>query len=61
MLEATGQAPPEDVGGVDGYIDFHNIMQNPKHEDYEQMKQWAGYWNLELSDWERRPQVIFRW
>lgn len=61
LLEAAGQAPPEDVGGVGGYIDFCNIMQNPKHEDYEQMKQWARYWNLELSDWERRPQVIFRW
>lgn len=61
LLEAVGQAPPEDVGGVGGYIDFRNIMQDPGHEYYEQVKQWAGYWNLELSDWERRPQAIFRW
>lgn len=61
MLEAIGQAPPEDVGGVGGYIDFRKIMQNPQHEDYEETKQWAGYWRLELSDWECRPQVIYRW
>jgi hypothetical protein len=61
LLEAVGQAPPEDAGGVGGYIDFRKIMQNPQHQDYEQMKQWAGYWHLELSDWESRPQVIYRW
>jgi hypothetical protein len=61
LLEAAGQAPPEDVGGIGGYIDFRKIMENPQHPDYEQMKQWAGYWRLELSDWESRPQVIYRW
>lgn len=61
LLEAVGQAPPEDVGGVSGYIDFRKIMQNPQHQDYEQTKQWAGYWRLELFDWESRPQVIYRW
>lgn len=60
LLEAIGQAPPEDVGGVGGYIDFRKIMQNPQHQDYEQTKQWAGYWRLELFDWESRPQVIYR-
>jgi hypothetical protein len=61
LLEAVGQAPPEDVGGVGGYIEFRKIMQNPQHEDYEEMKQWAGYWNLELSDWESRPRIIYIW
>ena len=61
LLETTGQAPPEDVGGIGGYIDFRKIMENPQHPDYGQMKQWVGYWRLELSDWESRPQVIFRW
>lgn len=58
LLEAIGQTPPEDVGGVGGYIDFHKIMENPQHPDYGQMKQWAGHWHLKLYDWESRPRVI---
>ncbi|MDD5603310.1 MAG: plasmid pRiA4b ORF-3 family protein [Eubacteriales bacterium] len=61
LLEAVGQAPPEDVGGVGGYIDFRNIMLDPKHEDHEQMKQWSGFWHLELTEWERCPRVIHDW
>lgn len=59
LLEADGQAPPEDVGGVPGFIDFHAIMLDPKHPDHKQMKEWAGYWSLELSDWETKPKLIF--
>ena len=58
LLEAIGQAPPEDVGGVPGFIEFHDIMLNPKHPEYKQMKDWAGYWPLELRDWDMKPKVI---
>jgi hypothetical protein len=61
LLEATGQSPPEDVGGVGGYIDFREIMLNPEHADYPETKEWAGYWQPELYEWESRPHVIIRW
>lgn len=58
LLEASGQAPPEDVGGVPGFIEFHDIMLDPKHPENKQMNDWAGYWSLELRDWEMKPKVI---
>jgi len=58
LLEASGQAPPEDVGGVGGFLDFRGIMLNPEHPEYEEMKRWSKYWSVELNEWNRRPQVI---
>jgi len=58
LLEASGQAPPEDVGGVGGFLDFREIMLNPDHPEYEEMKRWSKYWSVELNDWKRRPKAI---
>jgi hypothetical protein len=58
LLEAVGQAPPEDVGGVGGFIDFREIFLDPNHPEHIEMKEWAGYWSPELSEWERRPGKI---
>ncbi len=58
LLEAIGQTPPEDVGGIRGFLDFREIMLDPIHPDYALMKEWAGFWTPELSDWEKSPKVI---
>lgn len=58
LLEASGQAPPEDVGGVGGFADFLEIILNTNHPAHQDMKAWARYWTLELSDWKKRPRVI---
>lgn len=58
LLEAIGQTPPEDVGGVGGYCEFREIMLDPNHPEHPRMKEWAGYWSLELREWEKRPRVI---
>lgn len=58
LLEASGQTPPEDVGGLPGFIDFREIMMNPNSPEYKEMREWAGYWTVELSDWKKRPRVI---
>ncbi len=34
--------PPEDVGGVWGYEEFLEAINNPSHEDYDNMLEWAG-------------------
>lgn len=33
--------PPEDVGGVGGYEEFLNIINDPNHEEYDDMLSWA--------------------
>lgn len=58
LLEAVGQTPPEDVGGVGGFVGFREIMLNTSHPEYEETKEWAGYWSPELREWERRPHVL---
>jgi Plasmid pRiA4b ORF-3-like protein len=34
--------PPEDCGGVWGYADFLEAIEDPKHEEHEQMLEWVG-------------------
>ena len=34
--------PPEDCGGIGGYYDLLEIMDNPKHEEYKDMIEWLG-------------------
>ncbi|NLZ28297.1 MAG: plasmid pRiA4b ORF-3 family protein [Firmicutes bacterium] len=59
LLEASGQTPPEDVGGVWGFLNFCEIMSNPEHPEYEEMKEWSRYWSPELGDLEQRPRIIY--
>ena len=35
-------APPDDVGGVMGYLDFLNAIKDPKHEEHDRMLEWVG-------------------
>jgi len=58
LLEASGQAPPEDVGGVGGFVNFRKIMLNRVHPEYEEAKEWAGFWTTELDKWKSHPRVI---
>ena len=58
LLEAVGQTPPEDVGGVGGFIDFREIMLDTEHPDYAETKEWVGYWSPELREWDTKPKVI---
>ena len=41
-LEAFGACPPEDVGGPGGYDEFLHVVNNKKHEEYAEMREWAG-------------------
>jgi hypothetical protein len=34
--------PPEDVGGVYGYLEFLEVLADPQHPDHEDMKTWSG-------------------
>ena len=34
--------PPEDCGGVGGYAEFLEAIQDPTHPDHDEMLEWAG-------------------
>jgi hypothetical protein len=41
-LEGELRCPPEDCGGIFGYYDLLEVLKNPQHEDYEDLKEWVG-------------------
>jgi len=41
-LDGQQACPPEDCGGVPGYYDLLEVLQNPDDERYEEMREWVG-------------------
>jgi len=41
-LEGARACPPEDCGGIWGYADFVEAIQNPRHERHEELLEWVG-------------------
>ena len=42
VIAGKRACPPEDVGGVGGYYDFLEAIQNPKHPEHREMVEWWG-------------------
>jgi len=53
FLEGAGTAPPEDAGGVGGFSEFMQIINNPDDEDYESMLEWAKIQRFKEYDSEK--------
>ena len=50
-LAGENACPPDDCGGIPGYYEMLKVLRNPKHEEYESMKEWVGgEWNAERFD-----------
>ena len=49
-VEGERSCPPEDVGGVWGYTEFLEALADPKHEQHEEFKEWAGPFDPEHFD-----------
>jgi len=41
-LKGKRACPPEDCGGIFGYLEILEILQDKKHEDYDELIQWLG-------------------
>lgn len=41
-LEGERSCPPEDVGGIPGYLRFCKALKNPNHEEHERYMEWFG-------------------
>ena len=51
LIGGKGACPPEDCGGVWGYYQLLETIDNPSHPDYSDMREWLG---LEEEDvWDR--------
>jgi hypothetical protein len=42
VLAGRGACPPEDVGGLPGYYHFLMVMNDPRHPEHEDMREWVG-------------------
>ncbi|SFM52325.1 plasmid pRiA4b ORF-3 family protein [Halopseudomonas yangmingensis] len=42
VLDGAGACPPEDVGGVPGYLDFLQVIAQPDSEEGQEALAWAG-------------------
>jgi len=58
LLDGSGDAPPEDVGGPYGFHDFLEIMKDPSHEEYVEMAEWAKSQRFEHFDLKAKQQHI---
>jgi hypothetical protein len=41
-LDGAGECPPEDVGGVSGYMEFLQAIRDPAHPQHAEFLNWAG-------------------
>ena len=45
-IDGARACPPEDCGGVSGYLNVIEVLSDPENDDYQDMKMWAG------EDWD---------
>ncbi|MFA5702684.1 MAG: plasmid pRiA4b ORF-3 family protein [Advenella sp.] len=58
-LDGKRACPPEDVGGIPGYLDFIDVMADSKHPEHQQMMEWYGRpYNPEAFDLEEVNQRL---
>lgn len=41
-LDGARHRPPEDCGGVQGYLDLLKVLGDPSHPEHESMLEWVG-------------------
>ncbi|MBT8421110.1 MAG: plasmid pRiA4b ORF-3 family protein [Gammaproteobacteria bacterium] len=41
-LKAKGACPPEDIGGIWGYYEFLEALNDPDHPEHDGYKEWIG-------------------
>ena len=42
VIKGKKACPPEDCGGIWGYYELLDAIQDPAHEEHESMLEWAG-------------------
>ena len=50
IIAYKGISPPEDCGGIGGYYNLLQILNDPTHEEYEMMTDWAEMQSFNTFD-----------
>jgi hypothetical protein len=59
-VEGERACPPEDVGGVWGYVEYLEALADPKHEQHHDMLQWRGPFDAEQFLAEKTTKAMRR-
>ena len=59
-VEGERACPPEDVGGIDGYDEYLEIITDPNHEQHEEMLEWMGKFDPERFDSKKASRKMRR-
>jgi len=49
-IDGARACPPEDIGGVWGFVEFVEAILNPDHEQHEEYLEWTGPFDPECFD-----------
>lgn len=65
-LDGKGACPPEDIGGLWGYYEMIETVNNPKSPEYEEMREWIGLeegekWDVNAFDKEECNSMVGRY
>jgi hypothetical protein len=50
LIRGKGACPFEDCGGVWGYEELKDILNNPEHPEYEERREWLGFEEDDVFD-----------
>jgi hypothetical protein len=42
LVDGAGRCPPEDVGGIPGFVHLLEVMRDPKHPEHAELSDWYG-------------------
>lgn len=62
-ISGKGACPPEDCGGPWGFEEFKETVNNPKHPEYDNMREWMGLaegeqWDAAAFDIEEAKDAV---
>ncbi len=58
-IGGKNNSPPDDVGSTSGFEEFVEIMNNPDHEEHEEMAVWYGDESFDLKKFDCSKVVFF--
>jgi hypothetical protein len=63
VIAGGGACPPEDCGGPWGYAELKMILDDPKHPEHFEMKEWLGLtkkqkWDADAFDLEKTKPLV---
>jgi len=60
LKSGTGNAPPEDVGGAEGFSEFLSTLQNGKYKERQEKARWGKSYGYEEFDVETISKAVER-